>query len=67
LRNFLFKLDRCFTIFIGVIHNPEKSEKINFEKYKTFLIEMLPLGKNPGWSSGHGQIPSWPWSYYQTW
>ena len=33
---------------IGLIYDPVKSEKITFEKYKTFLIKMLPLGKNPG-------------------
>jgi len=44
---------------IGVIYNPVKSEKINFEKYNYFLIKMLPLGKNPGWRSGHGHISPW--------
>jgi len=32
-------------------------KKKTFEKYKTFLIKILPLGKNPEWWSGHGHIP----------
>jgi len=52
---------------IGVIYNPVKSEKKTFKKYKTFLIKMLPLGKNLEWGSGHGHIPPWPWSFYQKW
>ena len=47
--------------------NAVKMKKKTFEKFKNFLIKMLPLGKNPEWGSSHGHIPPWSWSFYQKW
>jgi len=41
-------------------HEIQKPKR--FEKYKTVLIKMFPLGKNPGWGSGHGHLSPWSWS-----